>query len=254
VKQTVVNGRGDIPLRRAKAGKCARQSSRRRRQAEIAAVLVVAGGVAGFAAIRGSLAKAAPFSVAVGYRTPAGIPVYGSLGPEKVPLEIGPALAPPNAGLSGATIDGIGCTVDEQLTYHHHVHLTMFVGGRPYSLPLGMGMVPPVVTEKTPAGEFALGSEQCLYWTHVHARDGIIHIESPEARDFTLGQVMDIWHVTLTADRLGHFSGDMTATVNGHRWRGDPTLIPLTQHAQIVLNVGGPIIVPPPISWTGTGL
>jgi hypothetical protein len=65
---------------------------------------------------------------------------------------------------------------------------------------------------------------------------------------------MDIWHVTLTADRLGHFSGDMTATVNGHRWRGDPTLIPLTQHAQIVLNVGGPIIVPPPISWTGTGL
>jgi hypothetical protein len=139
VKQTVVNGRGDTPLRRAKAGKCAGQSSRRRRQAEIAAVLVVAGGLVGFAEIRGSLAKAAPFSVAVGYRTPAGILVYGSLGPEKVPLEIGPALAPPNAGVSGATIDGIGCNVDEQLAYHHHVHLTMFVGGRPLFVAIGDG-------------------------------------------------------------------------------------------------------------------
>ena len=60
--------------------------------------------------------------------------------------------------------------------------------------------------------------------------------------------------MTLTAGRLGSFSGVITATVNGHRWRGDPALIPLTQHAEIVLNVGGPITVPPPISWTGTGL
>lgn len=151
-------------------------------------------------------------------------------------------------------IDGIGCNVDEQLAYHHHVHLAMFVEGRPYSRPLGVGMVAPIVAENTPAGEFAHGREKCLYWTQVHAQDGIIHIESPEARAFSLGQVMDIWHVALTADRLGSFSGVITATVNGRTWQGTPTSIPLTQHAQIVLNVGAPAIAPPPISWTGTGL
>ena len=215
---------------------------------------MVAGGITGFVASRGPSATGAPSQPAVGYQTTGGILVYGPLGPERVPLEVGPALAPANAGLTGATIDGIGCNNVEQLAYHHHVHLAIFVDGRPYSVPFGVGMVAPVVVEHTPAGEFAVGSEQCLYWTHVHAQDGIIHIESPAARNFTLGQVMDIWHVALTADRLGSFSGVVTATVDGQTWAGDPASIPLTQHAQIVLNVGAPVIVPPPISWTGTGL
>jgi hypothetical protein len=103
-------------------------------------------------------------------------------------------------------------------------------------------MVPPVLAESTSTGEFALGSEQCLYWAHLHAQDGIIHLESPESRDFTLGQVMDIWHVTLTADRLGSFSGDITATVNGHRWR-------LDLDALIVLRVPSAMAQHPESPW-----
>jgi hypothetical protein len=217
-------------------------------------VLLVAGGIGAFATSGGPSSTGAPSPQAVGYTTPAGMAAYGLLGPEKVPLEIGPALAAANAGLTGTTIDGIGCDANEQLAYHHHVHLAMFVDGRPYSLPLGVGMVAPIVIENTSSGEFALGSQHCLYWAHVHAQDGIIHIESPEARDFTLGQVMDIWHVALTSSGLGSFSGSITATVDGRAWPGDPATIPLTQHAQIVLNVGAPVIAPPSISWTGTGL
>ncbi len=191
---------------------------------------------------------------AIDYTLPNGTKVYGGLGPENVPLEVGPQLAPPNAGLTGATIDGIQCNANEQLVYHHHVHLAIFVNGKPYSVPLGVGMVPTVQVSQSPQGPFADGSTKCLYWTHVHAQDGIIHIESPEARNFQLGQVMDIWHVPLSATRLGSFTGKVTATVDGVPWTTDVRQIPLAEHTQIVLNVGGPVISPPPISWNGTGL
>ncbi len=191
---------------------------------------------------------------AIDYSLTSGSKVYGGLGPENVPLETGPQLAPANAGLTGATIDGIQCSSTEQLVYHHHVHLALFVNGKPYSVPLGVGMVPTVQVSQTPQGPFADGSTKCLYWMHVHAQDGIIHIESPEVRNFQLGQFMDIWHVPLTSTKLGSFTGKVTATVNGVPWSGDLRQIPLTEHAQIVVNLGAPVVTPPPISWTGTGL
>jgi hypothetical protein len=46
----------------------------------------------------------------------------------------------------------------------------------------------------------------------------------------------------------------VTATVDGKAWTGDPSQIPLNNHTQIVLNLGGPIVTPPPITWSGTGL
>ena len=33
----------------------------------------------------------------------------------------------------------------------------------------------------------------CIYWVHTHDQKGIIHIESPENRNFTLGEFFDIW-------------------------------------------------------------
>jgi hypothetical protein len=35
--------------------------------------------------------------------------------------------------------------------------------------------------------------DKCIYWLHTHDGTGIIHIESPIKRDFTLGQFFDIW-------------------------------------------------------------
>lgn len=191
---------------------------------------------------------------AVDYTLPNGTKVYGSLGPEGVPLEQGSPLASPNAGLTGATIDGIQCLAREQLVYHHHIHLSIFVNGKPFSVPLGTGMVAPVIVQNTTVGEFAEGSQSCLYWLHVHAQDGIVHIESPEVRNFELGQFFDIWHVPLSSTEIGTNQGTVAATVNGQPWTDDPTAIPLTEHAQIVLNVGTPVVTPPPISWRGTQL
>lgn len=181
-------------------------------------------------------------------------PVYGTLGPEGVPLQEGPVLAAPNAGLTGAPIDGIECNTSEQLAYHHHVHVAIFVNGQPRAIPHSIGMVPPVQVQQTAKGAFA-DSAKCFYWLHVHAQDGVVHIESPVAKTYELGQFFNIWGHAISSSGIGSVAtGPVTATVNGTRWSGDPANIPLNEHDQIVINVGGPVRTPPPISWSGTGL
>ena len=183
-----------------------------------------------------------------------GTKVYGGIGPEGVPLELGQQLASPNAGLTGAPIDGILCNNIEQLAYHHHVHIAIFINGQPRAVPLGIGMVPPALVSQTKAGDFAEGSNSCLYWMHVHATDGIVHIESPEVRTFLLTQIFAVWQQPLSSTQIGPYTGHVTATVNGQPWTGDPGEIPLDEHAQIVLNLNGPVVNPPPIVWNGTSL
>jgi hypothetical protein len=179
---------------------------------------------------------------------------FGGLGPEHVPLELGDQLASPNAGLTGAIIDGVQCNAGEKLDYHHHIHLSIFINGVPRSVPLGIGMVPPALVENVSSGQFAAGSNTCLYWLHVHATDGIVHIESPSARTFLLGQVFGIWHQALSPTQIGSYTGNVTAYVNGQIWTGDPTQIPLDEHTDIALSLGAPVANPPLIDWSGTGL
>ena len=131
---------------------------------------------------------------AVNYTTASGVKVYGGLGPENVPLQVGTPLAVANTGLTGAPIDGVQCNTTEQLTYHHHAHLVIFVNGKTRPMPLGVGMVPPAIVEQTANGDWATGSQTCLYWLHVHAQDGIVHIESPSPKNFLLGQFFGVWH------------------------------------------------------------
>jgi hypothetical protein len=191
---------------------------------------------------------------AVNFTTASGTKVYGGVGPENVPLQLGPPLASANTGLTGAPIDGVQCNTTEQLTYHHHAHLSIFINGQPRSVPLGVGMVPPAIVQQTPQGDFAQGSQTCLYWLHVHAQDGIVHIESPTPKNYLLAQFFGIWHQPISSTQIGPYKGQVTATVNGKPWTGDPGQIPLTEHADIVLNLGGPVVTPPPIDWNATQL
>ena len=202
----------------------------------------------------GSSSRANAHQPAANFTTASGVKVYGGLGPENVPTELGTPLASPNAGLTGAITDGVQCNAGEQLAYHHHIHLAIFINGAPKPVPLGVGMVAPALVENTTKGQFAAGSNTCLYWLHVHAQDGIVHIESPSVRTFLLGQFFGVWHVALSSTQIGTDTGTVTATVDGQPWTGDPTQIPLDEHADIVLNVGGPVVNPPAIQWKGTNL
>jgi hypothetical protein len=173
------------------------------------------------------------------------------LGYEGVPLEQGPAIAPAGTTQTG-TVDGIHCAPVEQLAYHIHAHLAVFVNGRVYSVPAGVG-IPGAVTQQTPQGP-VVGTGQCFYWLHTHTDDGVIHIESPTQRIYTLGDFFDEWHQPLTASQVGTLHGAITAFENGKQWKKNVRDIPLTPHADIQLNIGEPAPPLVTVNWSRTSL
>ena len=174
------------------------------------------------------------------------------LGPEGIPLEQGPDLAPAGTTSQGATVDGVQCAPIEQLAYHIHAHLQVYVNGQPRALPAAIGMVGPVA-QQTPYGPF-YGAQQCYYWLHTHASDGIIHIESPSARVYTLGNFFDEWTQPLSGTQVAGEKGKVTAFVNDKPWTKSPRDIPLVPHESIQLDVGKPTVAPHEVSFAGTNL
>lgn len=164
------------------------------------------------------------------------------MGPEGVPVPDGPPLAGGRLGRQGPATDGIQCQGAEQVLFHIHAHLTVFVDGTARRIPYGVG-IPGAQVTPTPLGPY-VAAGTCFYWLHTHAPDGIIHIESPVQRTYTLGNFFDIWRAKLTATRLGPVTGPVTALYNGKVFRGNPRNIPLTKHAQIQVEVGRPLVAP----------
>ena len=99
----------------------------------------------------------------------------------------------------GASIDGISCQ-SEMLDYHIHAHLTLYKNGKPVPVPAQVGIP---YSQAINVG----GQHTCLYWLHTHDTSGVIHVESPTARLYTLGQFFDIWHDTSLWDAQGGIAG-----------------------------------------------
>jgi hypothetical protein len=197
----------------------------------------------------GSAADYLPLST-LGKLTAA--PAAGTLGPENVPIPSVPMLAGTSAATTGQTIDGISCQTSEQTVFHIHTHLTVFVNGKQLQVPAGIG-IPGAVATQTQAGSF-IDSGSCFYWLHTHAADGIIHIESPVQRTYTLGEFFDEWGQPLGPDQAGPAHGTVTVLVNGQVFKGNPRGVPLGSHENLQVEVGTPLIAPETINWTATGL
>jgi hypothetical protein len=135
------------------------------------------------------------------------------------------------------TIDGIQCNAAEQLVFHNHAHLDMFINGQPYTIPSQVGIVP----------------GKCIYWLHTHDDSGVIHIESPVTRNFTLGQFFDIWKKKFSNvqifDNIANATNTMSIYVNGTKTNGntDYRNTNLNEHDQIAIVFGRP---PPKIPST----
>jgi len=164
-----------------------------------------------------------------------------------VPIPAAAPLASTAASATGQPVDGISCQTTEQTLFHIHAHLTVFVNGTPRQIPAGIG-VPGAQAQSTARGSFISGGT-CLYWLHGHAADGIIHIESPVKRTYTLGDYFDEWGQRLGPDQVGPSVGHVTAIYDGHAYLGNPRDIPLTAHAQIQLEVGTPLVGPEHITF-----
>jgi hypothetical protein len=216
----------------------------------------VAAGLAAFAATailaltRNGAAGSAPLPLAalsaLGRLRP--VTAAGPSGPEGVPIPEAGALAPPKRLLTGAQIDRIDCQSQEQVLFHIHAHLTVFVRGEARQVPAGIGIAQPYQVAATPRGAFVAGAS-CFMWLHTHAADGIIHTESPVQRTYTLGEFFDIWGRPLNPYQVGPAHGRVTALFNGRAFTGNPREIPLLAHAQIQLEVGRPLLAPESITF-----
>jgi hypothetical protein len=142
-------------------------------------------------------------------------------------------------------VDGITCDTQEQVAYHIHAHLAIFVSGVQRIVPEGIGIAPPRQEEQSSEGPFVVAGG-CFYWLHSHTPDGVIHIESPDHRVYTLGQYFDEWRQPLSRTQVGPAQGQVTAFVDGRPYSGDPRVIALLPHRQIQLDVGAPVVPPQP--------
>jgi hypothetical protein len=192
-------------------------------------VLTSVGGTGAILLVGTSSANASPTS----YKGPEGVLIY------KVPN-----LAPATTR-DGQTVDGISCRKqsDDTVKYHVHVHVSVYVKGKMMRLPAGIGITNPRLLEKFSNGHFYdVGPYDCLYWLHTHVADGIIHVESPGQRNFSLGQFFDIWNQPLGPNQVGPAKGRVVVFENGKRLDGNPRRAPLLAHANIQIDVGSPII------------
>jgi hypothetical protein len=254
-----VSERTSRESRRRAVEQARKNEAQRKRRTRVAAwggaavVLAGLGAGLGFALPSGSSAADSAHHVALSTLGPLkAAPAAGAMGPERVPIPAAQALAGTSAATSGQAIDGISCQTAEQTVFHIHTHLTIFVHGQQRQVPAGIG-IPHAVAQQTSAGPF-VDSGRCFYWLHTHAADGIIHIESPEQRTFTLGDFFDEWNQPLSAGQVGSAKGAVTVIVNGKVWTGSPRNVPLGSHENLQVEVGAPLVAPETINWSITGL
>ena len=121
---------------------------RRRTSLAVAATALLVLGV-GAAALGGgangpSQSTAVPLSeleplVSLGKLNPQG--PSGAFGPEDVPVPDAPQIADSGSASASSTIDGIRCQGAEQVLFHIHARLTVFVNGAPRRIPSGIGIL-----------------------------------------------------------------------------------------------------------------
>ncbi|HVT47083.1 MAG TPA: hypothetical protein VHD57_04790 [Vicinamibacterales bacterium] len=163
--------------------------------------------------------------------------------PIRQSVQIGAGVFEPGdtpSGGNGQPVDGIEGSSREMLAVHIHAHLSIFDHGRQIAVPYAIGFVRPFRVENG-----FVDAARGIYWLHTHDATGIIHVESPDPRTYTLGNFFDIWGRPLTTTNVAGIEGPVHAYVDGKPYTGNPRDIVLRAHAQITLEVGTPLVTPP---------
>ena len=147
-------------------------------------------------------------------------------------------LAPTWGGLKGQNIDGVSSNQMEQLAYHIHAHLAIYVNGTQKTVPYGIGIEQPWTMDPNSGSTEFVDAGAAFYYLHTHDDTGVIHIESPTNVEYTLGQFFAEWNQTLSSTQIGSNTGAVTTFVNGAKYAGDPSTIKLTAHEVIQLDLG----------------
>jgi hypothetical protein len=148
-----------------------------------------------------------------------------------------PSLSSRSSTVAGpVTIDGVTCDPQEHVTYHVHTHLSIRVHGESETIPGDVGR-----------------TSNCLFWLHTHAALGVIHVEAPVARTFTLAQFFAVWAKPLSANQVGDWAvpagSRIWVYVDGQPTDVDPATIELANLRSIELQIGPSRLDPAPYDW-----
>jgi hypothetical protein len=151
------------------------------------------------------------------------------------PIGIGPGYriaAAPVAVREGRSVGRFRCAANAGRRFG--VHIELFARRRVVIVPGGVGVARP---SRTHFSRIRPGA--CTYPLRTLDPTGVIEVR-PGAKA-TLGDFFRVWGQSLGPRRIAGFRtrAPILAFVGGRRRRGDPRTIPLTHHAQIVLELGG---------------
>jgi hypothetical protein len=139
-----------------------------------------------------------------------------------------PPWSPDNINLRARLVaDGLQVLTAEGQVQHTHQHLDLFVDGQRVAIPpdIGIDRVNLILSP-----------------IHTHDASGIIHVESPIVREFTLGEFFDVWGVRFDGHCIGGTCDGngrvLSVYRNGQPVTGDPRSIVLDAHEEIVVAIG----------------
>ena len=90
----------------------------------------------------------------------------------------------------------MSCTTDMATEFHIHPVLTIVINGKKQVIPENIGIV-----------------KDCMHPIHTHDTSGVIHVESPEQRDFTLADFFAVWDMTFNKNQILDAKVDATHTI-----------------------------------------
>ena len=144
-------------------------------------------------------------------------------------VNAGPAPWPaPDKAKARILAAGLPALPTEQLAYHIHPHLYVFVDGVPQPVPANLGID---------------GREGVISPLHTHDSSGQIHIEAAKPEEFTLGQLFVLWGVRLGGGCVGGYCAPekpVRLYVNGQERPGDPATVALEDGQVLALVIGTP--------------
>lgn len=85
------------------------------------------------------------------------------------------------------------CTTDMATRFHIHPELKIIILGKEEMIPANIGI-----------------KSFCMNSIHTHNASGLLHVEAPIKKDFTLGDFFAVW-----GKDMGSFGTNMKMTVNG---------------------------------------
>ena len=93
--------------------------------------------------------------------------------------------------------------------------------------------------EEVAGGKMATGYVAAI---HTHDDTGLVHVHSPDVRPYTLGQLFDVWGVSLTEERIGCYcvggGRKLTVEADGEVVTGDARELQLQDRQRISIAYG----------------